>query len=74
MKLVTIFEGTLFECQMIRNLLENEGIESAINDEIIGSRAGGLYRPAGGVRLVVSAENFESAVFIVREFEKTRET
>lgn len=72
MRLVELYEGNLFECQMIKNLLENEGIETVIHDEIIGSRAGGLMRPAGGVRLMVSDENFERAVLVVREFEKTR--
>jgi hypothetical protein len=44
MKIVELYEGTLFECQMIKNLLENEGIESQLTDEIMGSRAGAAWR------------------------------
>lgn len=40
MKLITLYEGNLFECQMLRNLLENEGIESMLKDELTGSRGG----------------------------------
>jgi NADH:ubiquinone oxidoreductase subunit D len=71
-KIVELFEGTLFECQMIKNLLENEGIESQLTDEIIGSRAGAAWRTAGGVRIIVSDEFYEQAKMVVDEFEKSR--
>lgn len=72
MKIVELYEGTLFECQMIKNLLENEGIESQLTDEIIGSRAGAAWRTAGGVRIIVSDEFYEQAKMVVDEFEKSR--
>jgi len=72
MKIVELYEGTLFECQMIKNLLENEGIESQLTDEIIGSRAGAAWRTAGGVRIIVSDEFYEQAKMVVNEFEKSR--
>jgi hypothetical protein len=37
MRLIELYEGTLFECQMVKNLLENEGIESSLKDEITGT-------------------------------------
>ncbi|MDP3443333.1 MAG: hypothetical protein Q8T08_10800 [Ignavibacteria bacterium] len=43
MKLVELYEGTLFECQMIKNLLENEDIEPNLNNEIIGTRGGNVF-------------------------------
>ena len=67
-----LYEGTLFECQMIKNLLENEGIESNLNNEIIGTSGGNIYRPAGGVKIIVSDDNYDKAKMIVNEFEKTR--
>jgi len=73
MKLVELYEGTLFDCQMIKNLLENEGIESNLNNEIIGTRAGSVFRPAGGVTIIVSDNNYDNAKVIVDEFEKSRE-
>ena len=72
MKLVAIYEGTLFECQMIKNLLENEDIESDLNNEIIGTRGGNIFRPAGGVKIIVSDDNYDKAKMIVNEFEKSR--
>jgi len=72
MKIVELYEGTLFECQMIKNLLENVGIESQLTDEIIGSRAGAAWRTAGGVRIIVSDEFYEQAKMVVDEFEKSR--
>lgn len=72
MKLVELYEGTLFECQMIKNLLENEGIESNLTNEIIGIRGGNIFRPAGGVKIIVSDDNYDKARMIVDEFEKSR--
>ena len=71
MRLVEIYEGTLFECQMIKNLLENEGIESNIIDEIIGTRGGNVWRQAGGVRITISDDNYEKAKIIINKFEKS---
>jgi hypothetical protein len=73
MRLLELYDGTLFECQMIKNLLENEGIQSSLKDEIIGTRGGGIFRPEGGVKLIVSNENYEKAKMILNEFEKSRE-
>lgn len=67
MKPVKLYEGTLFECQMIQNVLENEGIESQLNHEIIGTRGGNIYRPAGGVIIIVSDDNYDKAKRIVNE-------
>ena len=72
MKLVELYDGTLFECQMLKNLLENEGIDSNLKDEIIGTRGGGLWRPAGGVKVIISEENYDKAKMIVRKFEESR--
>jgi hypothetical protein len=72
MKLVELYEGTLFECQMIKNLLENEGIESDLNNEIIGTRGGNIFRQEGGVKVIVTDDNYDKARRIVNEFEKSR--
>jgi hypothetical protein len=72
MKLVKLYEGTLFECQMIKNLLENEGIESDLNNEIIGTRGGNIFRQEGGVKVIVTDDNYDKARMIVNEFEKSR--
>jgi hypothetical protein len=71
MKLVELYNGTLFECQMIKNLLENSGIESVLKDEIIGTRSP-VWSPGSGVRVIVADSDYEKARSIVTEYEKTK--
>lgn len=71
MQLIEIYDGTLFEAQMVKNLLEIEAIESFLKDEIIGNRGGG-FRPAGGVKVMISDRDYEKAKRIVEEFEKSQ--
>jgi len=72
MKLVELYDGTIFECQMIVNLLENEGIEARLKDEIMGGRSG-LWRPGGSVKVLVMDADFEKARTIVKQFEQSRQ-
>ncbi|NHB68639.1 putative signal transducing protein [Perlabentimonas gracilis] len=65
--LVEVFDGSLFDCQMIANILENNGIESSLKDEIIGSRGGG-WRPAGNVKVIVSDLDYSKAKLAVNEY------
>jgi len=74
MKLIELYDGTLFDCQMIKNLLENEGIDSDLKDEIIGTRGGGVWRPAGGVKIIISDENYDNAKKIISKFEESRKS
>jgi len=71
MKLVELYNGSLFECQMIKNLLENEGIESFLKDEIIGTRSP-VWSPGSGVRIIVSDLDLDKALLIVKEYEASR--
>lgn len=72
MKLVELYDGTLFECQMIKNLLENSGIESSLKDEIIGTRSP-VWTPGSGVKVIVSDLDYDKAKLIVTEYEKSRQ-
>ena len=71
MKLVELYDGSIFECQMLKNLLENAGIESYLKDELIGTRSPG-WRPGGGVKIMVSDVNYEKARQVVIEYESTK--
>lgn len=73
MKLTTIYEGSLFECQIIKNMLENEGIKVILKDEIIGSRAH-AWVPTNSVKVEIMEQDFENARPIVEQFEKNRQT
>ncbi|HPD95768.1 MAG: DUF2007 domain-containing protein [Bacteroidales bacterium] len=72
MELVVVFDGTLFQAQMVKNLLENEGIEAYLKDELIGSKSFG-WNPTGGVKVVVADLNYSKARTIVEEYEKSSE-
>jgi hypothetical protein len=52
MKLIELNNVTLFDCQMIKNLLDNSGIESYLKDEIIGTHSP-FWSPGSGVRVIV---------------------
>jgi hypothetical protein len=54
---------------MVQNLPEEKGIESALQNEIIGTRVGGIWRPAGGVKVIISDRDYEKAKEIVDRFE-----
>jgi hypothetical protein len=70
MDIVEVFEGTLFQSQMVVNLLENEGIEAFLRDEILGTRSP-TWRSAGGVKVIVSSRDFDKAKLVVDDYERT---
>lgn len=70
MKLIELYNGPLFDCQMIKNLLENEGIESVLNDQIIGRSP--VWSAGKGVRLMVSDLDYEAARRIMEEYDENK--
>ena len=68
-----IFMGIAWEAEMIKNILENEGIEAFIKDDIIGTITPFFTTPGmGSVKLVVSSDDYEKAREIVAEFQENR--
>lgn len=68
-----VFMGIAWEAEMVKNLLENEGIEAFIKDDIIGTIAPFYTTPGlGSVKLVVSSDDYEKAREIVAEFQENR--
>ncbi len=71
---VEIFSGTVYQAEMIKNLLENEGIYAYIKDEIIGTIAPWHLNPGpGAVAVVVSSLDFDRAKLLVEEYEKSNQ-
>jgi hypothetical protein len=70
MRIIEIFDGDSFQAQMVKNLLENEGIESFLKDEIIARSP--IFRPGGGVRVMISELDYEKAKLVVIEYEKSQ--
>ena len=69
MKLIELYCGPFFDAQMIKNLLENAGIESVLNDEIIGATP--VWSSGKGVRIMVSDVDYQAARTVVEEYETT---
>jgi hypothetical protein len=63
-----IFDGTIFQAQMLKNILENAGIEAFLKDEIIGSRSP-LWSPSGGVKVMVADMDVDKAKVIAENYE-----
>jgi hypothetical protein len=70
MKLIEIFDGDTFQAQMVKNLLENEGIESFLKDEIIARSP--IFRSEGGVRVMIADFDYEKAKLVVNEYVKSQ--
>ena len=70
MKLIEIFDGNPFQAQMVKNLLENAGIESFLKDEVIARSP--IFRPEGGVRVMISELDYEKAKLVVNEYERSQ--
>ena len=68
-----VFSGKVWEAEMVKNLLENAGIPTFLQDEFIGSLypvvAPGSF---GSVKVMVSNLDLEIAQEIVKEYEKGR--
>lgn len=72
---VKVFTGIFWEAELVKNLLENEGIQAFIANEHIGTLAPFYGNPGpGAVHVVVSNPYEPQARAIVAEFEKDRYT
>ncbi len=71
-KSVEIFRGMVYQAQMVKNLLENAGIDSYLQDEITGTlnlpwdNTGGV----GMVKVTVSSADYNMALAVVQEYKK----
>ncbi|MDA3839452.1 MAG: DUF2007-related protein [Patescibacteria group bacterium] len=74
-KSIEIFNGITWQAQMIKNLLENSGIEAFLQDETIGSLTLPWAAPdgLGLVKVIVLSSDYENAKLIVDEYEKNLE-
>ncbi|MBS4062615.1 MAG: DUF2007 domain-containing protein [Bacteroidetes bacterium] len=70
--LIEIYSGILWQAEMVKDLLENEGIKAYLKDEITGS----LNLPwdgLGSVKVVISNLDYEQAIVIVEKFNKSKD-
>ena len=70
---VEVFSGSIWEAELVKNLLENAEIETFLRDEYTGTlapwyTAGG---GAGSVKVIVADRDYNKARMIVEEFERS---
>ncbi len=70
--IVEVFTGTPWEAELVKGLLESAGIQAALKDDNFGSLAPSMSinLGPGGMRVLVSAEDYETAVQLVETREE----
>jgi hypothetical protein len=69
---IEIFRGFVYQAHMVKNLLENAGVDAYLQDQITGT----LNLPwdsagtTGMVKVTISSADFEKARLVVDEYEK----
>ena len=66
-KLVTVFAGTVWQAELIKGLLDANGIPCAIMDETIGAVTSSYAGLEGDVLVVVAEEEKKRAVEIIEQ-------
>ena len=64
-KLIEVFKGSLWEAELVKGLLEANGVKSATKDCIAVNIA--LPETAIDVAVLVNEEDFEAAMQVMRE-------
>lgn len=67
---VEVFAGTPLDAGMIQSILEQEGIQAFINNELMGSIAPWQVEPGGvgAAKVVVSELDYEKAKQIINDY------
>ncbi len=66
-KLVQVFAGNVWQAQLVKGLLDTNGIPCAINDETVGAVISQYAPNIGDVYVVVTEENKEKALKVIKE-------
>ena len=70
-KLIEEFQGSLWEAQLVKSLLENNDIESTLKDGMVVNIV--LPETAVDIAVLVNEANYEAAMEVVREYEKNKD-
>lgn len=70
-KLIEVFKGSLWEAQLVKSLLANNDIESTLKDGMVVNVV--LPDTAIDVAVLVNEANYETAMEVVRAYEKKEE-
>ncbi|MCD8184426.1 MAG: glutamate 5-kinase [Bacteroides sp.] len=69
-KLIEVFKGSPWEAEMVKSMLENNGVEAADKDSMVVNVV--LPATAVDVAVLVNEKDYEAAMEIVREYEKNQ--
>ncbi len=69
-RFVVVYEGNTIEADLVKSLLEGNGITAFLKDEVMGTLAPFYVTPggAGAVKVVVAREDLHLAEPILQEF------
>ena len=70
-KLIEVFKGSLWEAQLVKSLLGNNDIASTLKDGMVVNVV--LPDTAIDVAVLVNEANYETAMEVVRAYEKKEE-
>ena len=70
-KLIEVSKGSLWEAQLVKSLLGNNDIEASLNDGMVVNVV--LPDTAIDVAVLVNEANYETAMEVVRAYEKKEE-
>ena len=68
---IVVYSGTIVEADLLKCLLDGEGIESQLQNETIGMIAPYLS-PGGAVNLAIAREDFQQARPIVEDYDRNK--
>lgn len=66
-RLVQVFAGNVWQAQLVKGLLDANSIPCAINDETVGAVISQYAANIGDVYVVVTEENKEKALKVIKE-------
>ena len=73
MKSIEVFAGNIVEVGLVQSLLDNDGIQSWLKDEIVGTLNPWYAAPGGtgAIKVLVLKADYEKAKLIIEEYEKS---
>ena len=73
MESIEVFAGNIVEVGFVQSLLDRDGIQSWLRDEILGTLNPWYTSPggAGAIKVLVLKSDFDQAKSIVEEYERS---
>jgi hypothetical protein len=71
---VVVYAGNIVDADLLKFVLENEGINSRLQDEILGKVFPYIAAPggAGAVKVIIAEDDLERARLIIEEYIRER--